>query len=374
MRVLLVTAHEFLPFAVTQVLNARNEYCAVVVDEVEPARKFLSQFNYSAENVSPLYELPECVENFFYDCIICMTKGKLLDEIKRCGVPKNKLVTLFGFNTAENFLLDRGLRYYQKNFSDFEMFASGMSYSELGLLPKIFTRKLFNFSRPSQDLYFDFQVAKKVISIGGGILTYALIGLAPYSFYYDESKTSAEESPRLAAYAFTLKDLHNFWLPVEKYRSLFREEYLNIKMPIDDIEIDEVSVLGDYSKQHIDFEKRVASRKRIDVWQDRNFPDTREENIKILDDYLTLCEENKIVPIMFLPPMTEGYKKYFSKQKLNEFYFLIRSALAKHQTAKFIDGWALQGLSDADFLDVDHLNYNGAIKFSRFLNGFIEKI
>ena len=103
MRVLLVTAHEFLPFAVTQVLNARNEYCAVVVDEVEPARKFLSQFNYSAENVFPLYELPECVENF---------------------------------------LLDRALRYYQKNFSDFEMFASGMSYTDIGLLPKCFTKKL----------------------------------------------------------------------------------------------------------------------------------------------------------------------------------------------------------------------------------------
>ena len=204
-------------------------------------------------------------------------------------------------------------------------------------------------------------------------MNYALIGLSPYCFYYDESK-SANPTAYITTYAFALKDLHNFWLPVEKYRSLFREEYLNYKMPIDDIEIDEVSVLRDWQKQYMTFDSRVDARKKIDVWKDRNFPDTREENIKILDDYLTLCEENEIVPIVFLPPMTEGYKKHFSKQKLDEFYFLIRAALQKHKTAKFVDGWQLQGLSDADFFDADHLNYNGAIKFSRFLNDFIEKL
>ena len=172
----------------------------------------------------------------------------------------------------------------------------------------------------------------------------------------------------------TLKDLHNFWLPVEKYRSLFREEYLNLKIPIDDIEIDSATPLGGYSMQNLNWQRRIDSRKRIDVWKDRSFPETRAENVKIFDDYLTLCEKNKILPIMFLPPMTEGYKKYFNKQKLDEFFSVVQDALQKHKTAKFFNGWALQGFIDTDFLDVDHLNLQGAEKFSVALNDFIEKI
>ena len=92
------------------------------------------------------------------------------------------------------------------------------------------------------------------------------------------------------------------------------------------------------------------------------------------NDYLTLCEENKIRPIMFLPPTTNCYKKYFNRQMLDEFYYLVGRACRKHTGAIFIDGWKLQGLTDADFYDVDHLNIQGAAKFSEFLNRCIEQI
>ena len=191
--------------------------------------------------------------------------------------------------------------------------------------------------------------------------------------YYDESKTFAERF-FLLKYAIAFNDIHNFWLPVEKYRSLFREEYLNSHLPIDDIEMDSIMVIGDYSKQFMKWENRVEERKRIDVWKDRNFPDTRAENLKILDDYLTLCEENNVVPIIFLPPMPEGYKKHFSRQKLDEYFSVIQHAISKHPTTKFFDGWQLQEITDADFLDIIHLNCQGAEKFAVALNDFIEKI
>ena len=161
MRILLVSLSELLPLAVTQVLNPKNEYCSIVVDEVEPARNFLSQLNYPAENVFPLYDLPECAGNFFYDCVICVGYAgiKLAEEIKSCGVPKNKLVNLFGLNTGGNFLLDRALRYYQKNFSNFKMFATGMSYTELGIIPQLFTKKLFN---PVKIYILIFKLPKKL--------------------------------------------------------------------------------------------------------------------------------------------------------------------------------------------------------------------
>lgn len=119
---------------------------------------------------------------------------------------------------------------------------------------------------------------------------------------------------------------------------------------------------------------RLEARKIIDAWSKKYYPLTRDENVTVLDDYLTLCEANNIRPIMFLPPMTEGYMKYFSRQRLDEFYYLFGQACRKHPGAIFIDGWKLQGLTDSDFHDVDHLNLQGAIKFSTFLNDIIETL
>ena len=166
MRILLVGLNGVLFPAISEVLNQNHEYCAVVVDEVAPARNILS--NYPAERIFPLYELKECVENFYYDCVVCVGDGyKLPEECKRCGVPKDKLVNLADLNTPRHFLLDRALRYFEKHSAEFEMFAVGASMLELGLMPKKFTKKLFNFSLLSQDLYFDYQISKFVISRGG---------------------------------------------------------------------------------------------------------------------------------------------------------------------------------------------------------------
>ena len=42
----------------------------------------------------------------------------------------------------------------------------------------------------------------------------------------------------------------------------------------------------------MDINARVYARKRIDIWRpQKSYPETVKENVKILDDYLTLCEK-----------------------------------------------------------------------------------
>ena len=72
--------------------------------------------------------------------------------------------------------------------------------------------------------------------------------------------------------------------------------------------------------------------------------------------------------------VSEGYIKHFSKQKIDEFYYLVCEAQKKHLSTVFIDGWKIQVFSDEDFGDVDHLNFQGAAKFSTILNNIIENI
>ena len=171
-------------------------------------------------------------------------------------------------------------------------------------------------------------------------------------------------------YLIALNDLHNFDMPMEKYRSLLRNEYCSFKIPVESLNI---KTFGS-SETFIDVKKLIDARSEIDSWHGKFFPKTRDENIEILGSYLTLCEEKQVRPIMFLPPMTEGYVKYFDKKMLDEFYFLVKESVKKHPLAIFVDGWKIKGFTNSDFRDVTHLNRNGALKFSALLNDMILKI
>lgn len=206
---------------------------------------------------------------------------------------------------------------------------------------------------------------------GGNKLRYALIGLAPYTFHYDLSKCYLENF-RLLRYFMAFNDLHNFWLSPAKYTTLFNEKFLSFQPP--PMNFNENRSPENTPVHFMNYQERFDSRERVEIWSRKNYPETREENIKILDDYLTLCEENHIIPIMFLPPMTECYSKHFNKQMLDEYYYLVEQAGKKHSSAGFVDGWKLQFFTDADFRDVDHLNIVGAAKFSAFMNNLIEQI
>lgn len=377
MDVILVTLSSILSKVFTQVLSPEIEYCAIVVDEPEPAKKIIAEYGGSPNMVYPFYDFKECIENTAFDYIVCVSNSSTVNllpqQVYKYGAPKNKTVQFY-LTTDGNHshIIKRTLSYFKKHYAEFEMFATGMSYTSVGLDSTKFKRKLFNFAKASQDLYYDYQIAKFAISASQrGKICYALIGLAPYTFHYDLSKT-LNENWRLIHYLVALNDLHNFHLPAEKCRKLFRESFLAAELDIEKLNLNNVN-LDKVEMANLDFKDRLTTRDRAEVWskESRTFLETRDENIKILNDYLTLCEKNNIRPIIFLPPMCEGYKKYFSKEKLDEFYQILEDAMKKFPDAIFVDGWKISQFTDEDFFDPDHLNLAGAEKFSEILNNII---
>ena len=61
MRVLLVTFSEYLPVALTQVLNPALEYCTIVVDEPDIAKNMLKNVPPLRDKIFPFYDLKECI-------------------------------------------------------------------------------------------------------------------------------------------------------------------------------------------------------------------------------------------------------------------------------------------------------------------------
>ena len=359
-------------------LNPELKYSGIVVENVEIAKKTLADRDLSQVPLYPMSELKSCVEGLAYDYILCVQKWggmKLTNSVKQCAVVADKVLSVSGLAENDNFLLERSLRYFKEHVAEFEMFSTGTSTVEKGINPSEFKRKLFNFGRGSQDLYYNLQVAKTIISYGEGNrkLRYALIGLAPYSFHYDLSKTQMFKY-RMLQHIMVFNDGHNFFVPVEVYKKFFSKEWWTKKISFESFDVK--------SPHRSNWEKIMENKSMGEqainaaapAWVGKYYPETRDENIKILDDYLTLCEENNIRPVMFRVRVTEKYMANFNKRLLEEFYVLVEQACQKHPSAVFFDGWKLKDFTYADFFDHGHLNVHGAAKFSAYLNDFIEEL
>ena len=178
MKVLLVTTVDKLAekFAA---LSPELEYCTVVVDEVEPAKEIFAQVGLSKDLLQPMSELKNCVESLDYDYVLCVQNqfydDDIIMELPKYAVSKNNILSFGALSTRRNFLTEQALRYYQKHWQDFEMFATGISTVYGGIDVTQFNRKLFNVAKPSQDLYYDYNVAKHIFVCGGGIVRYAML-------------------------------------------------------------------------------------------------------------------------------------------------------------------------------------------------------
>ena len=170
MKILLLTTAAKLKEKLA-VLSPELEYCAVVVDNVESAKKTFADGGLSKVPVYPMKELKNCVEKINYDYVLRVQdqfyNEKIIMELPKYGVPNNKVVSFGLLSTAHNFKTEQTLRYFKEHASEFEMFATGISPAFNGIDVTQFKRPLFNFAKPSQDLYYDFQVAKHIVLCGG---------------------------------------------------------------------------------------------------------------------------------------------------------------------------------------------------------------
>ena len=173
MRILLVTLTDILPYALTQVLNPALEYCAIVLDDEETAKKILANVPPLRDKVRPFYELKECLEDNYFDMVIFLSEGRatwtIYKTLTEYGLPRDKFLNInLSHNGTEHCLVEKTLRYYKEHAENFEMFATGTSFTAVALDATQFKRKLFNFGRSSNDLYYDYQIVKFVLNEAGG--------------------------------------------------------------------------------------------------------------------------------------------------------------------------------------------------------------
>lgn len=270
----------------------------------------------------------------------------------------------------------------------------GHSYSLNGINETKLNEQIVNLSLSSQDLYYSFKIAKKIINknqnikkcyIGTGYWTFNLdlsraqnihelarIENIYYPLLKDshnckkivkEKKMSLDEySNPIIKHIFNLESLYNFLSEIIYNRN---KTYFNNKFTREAL-----SLIGNYKLHLLVEEDRYKLGKERAKQHNKmiRYIHTRVENQQIIKDFLEYLNKRDIQTIIVNFPTSKYYNEFLTDQFKEEYYSILKS-LEKDYNFLLIDlnnGDSVY--SDEDFRDLDHMSSLGADKVTNILN------
>ncbi|MBR2732871.1 MAG: CDP-glycerol glycerophosphotransferase family protein [Selenomonadaceae bacterium] len=298
-----------------------------------------------------------------YQWLICGCVNGINDifKMKRylmvSGVPEKNIINFeVGSQISTAWLAN--LRHIEEHGADF--FATGNEYIQSGLninlIPPVYANK--NAARggviladADQDLRQGYLTAKHVFShTKPGTIKFVLIGLAPHTFYYDNSKDFLH-APKNLQYVFALDRASSGDKRIMKLLSDdFKKFFTTVTAEQADLNFDTVKTTI----------SNVLSAEAISDWG--NAPkaltvDSFDDNVQILQNYIELCLAHGAQPVGVIFPFALATRKNYNAELLENFNETIRQ-FEENYGFTCIDMFDLKLDYDC-FYDMTQLNEKG---------------
>lgn len=247
--------------------------------------------------------------------------------------------------------------------------ASGISYHKHGILDRYSLYRVFNYATASQDIYYDYLMAREIITKrGGGSVKAWLVGLAYYSLHYDMTLSNVWEN------TLRYRDIFGYHNLSIKRRAALESQATNLpKAVFSDRVLGElchaVQDITVYESKGANTRYKNSETATIQARTDFNkfYPKTARENRDVLEKYMQMLVDHKIKPLIVVAPVTDRYKSYVPDWIVEEFIDVV-DGLQKRFDCDFIDGNELEGYGDGLFRDPTHLNRDGGARFTRHID------
>lgn len=272
---------------------------------------------------------------------------------------------------------------------------AGSSHAMNGIVEEMFDERPINFSISSQDVFYDFQNIRKAVLEGAQRIENCIVNLGYYMLYQDVSLSKnigKKMIPRV--YAPLFGDTHNYpdaadydMLELLDYdKSKYSDELLRLfcaewagRGMLEEATYygtlrsrernNQLYLRGIEWKSLSDGEReQIAIERTKDHNNIKKHLDSRRENAVILQDMVCFLAERDIRTIFVIFPFTKYYNQYIDPEYKTDIYDALNEL---EQPVEFLDMNELDGFDDNDFLDADHMNYEGAVKASSLLNAFL---
>lgn len=272
-----------------------------------------------------------------------------------------------------------------------EVLFLGSSHIEKAVNPQFIKRKSFNLAFSGQDFYYDDEIIKKFIDEMPNLKA-VVLDLSYHSFTSERTTGFMIKEyfrvlgilPKIKYIPKVIANASIFYC----HQNTFIEDFLNEKKPVPyyiiDINTVDVSQLKKncllsngyrYSYNSL-LKKRLLLNAEIRAklhgalkGKEKIF----EENKKYLEEMIESISSRNLKIIMLTPPSTTYYQEDFDPEFLTVFRNRVKNILDTYPTITYYDFSNMKELEDGDFLDSDHLNYQGSKKFSLLLDSLLNK-
>lgn len=287
--------------------------------------------------------------------------------------------------------------HYKNRVEGTETIIVGSSHAMNGIVEEVFDERPINFSISSQDIYYSFQHIQKAVLEGARQIENCIIDLGYYVLYQDVSRSKKIGKaliPRV--YAPLFGDVHYYGESVDydMLQMLSYDEALYSKELVQEVcsEWAREDMLQDptYYGKRRSRERNSRCYLEGNIWQKmpeaardqiamaraeehnrlKKYELTKRENIDILKQITEFLVSHNARVVFVLFPFTDNYNRYIDSTFKAEIYTVLDEL---EQPVEFIDMNELQLLDNRHFVDADHLNYQGAMKVSEFLNVLLKK-
>ncbi len=266
---------------------------------------------------------------------------------------------------------------------DTAVVVTGMSYIRDAVQCGLLNRKAVSLANSSQDLFYDFQMFQYACARLKRP-RYAVIGLAPYSLRYDESRSKVQRN-RLFAYYAAVGSFHNC-PDTAGEEAFYDREQEKIRLCFSEAEIDRifeqvyVPLFGDgrfddretYEEEDVDSRTEAGFLEEMRGKFHKPYEHTRKENTQILREYLTFCQSRGIRALILLPPYSDWYKAHWDPAYREELLGVLDS-FRPELDFEVLDLTA-EHLDNCYFKEYAHVNRLGAIWTAGRINRALDRM
>ena len=273
------------------------------------------------------------------------------------------------------------------------LLAGEMSASDWG--------KTVNLSISSQDIWFDYQNAKKAVAETATPIRNCIINFGYYMMYQDLSRSGnlSYMLPCIYAHIFGCGEaMHHMNVTgsadllnkMQYDRELFPDEiirplceYWTTRAFMEQGEYygyiktrEQNSALGlkKVLWQTLDeYEKTKVASERADIHNAmKKYTASKEENDKLLQEIILFLHRNGIRTFVVITPFTGFYNRFIDPSMKKEIETCLEEVPVPVEYLDMND--YPDCFSDGDFIDADHLNAEGAVHVTAFLNSYLRFI
>lgn len=334
------------------------------------------------------------------DCIVVAIKDSIMRKqiikIMESFVSKNSIIDFWQFYGAMIPFKRCDRVMMNPNITDYKGLIFGVSYAELGILSSMLDVPFANLAVSSQDIYYNNKVLKHVLKKYAYKLNdiqYVIFDMYRYTYFnFDVSSTNIAKN--YFSYSGIYDDPHHY--DRVKYDNI-RIDFLEKRF--EGITLEKIAkwkeIFKDVHKvdNYRKFQTFPKAYTRNNIVTDdeviaydfnrgivrNHFDLTIQENIRLFQEILVTIKENwpncRII-LMHMPMYELAYKRcegLVSDWKI-EFADILHQ-MKRYADFEYID-YTLHDLSKKQYVwqDWGHLNYYGAIEFTRELNEKLKKI